>query len=241
MIQLNRSHFLLSVAAWCGMLQFVICVKGAMQVYDGGYSLSHHFLSDLGRTVSLSGMPNPSCVLFNLSVVILGTALLGFFVLVPPAVDEGRWFVRVPGILSAMGIIGIGLTPYDKLLVPHIVALVLWLGPMVLLLIAHVVSSAISGRESNVTRVLAFATIVAVLGYAIAGTHSGYVFMQKITASLAIVWFLAIASPTSPVYRATMRYVSERRVLAERQAVHYMRLLERGHRRPSMNPRQWEK
>ena len=57
MIQLNRSHFLLSVAAWCGMLQFVVCIHSAMQVYDGGYSVGHNFLSDLGRTVSLSGMP----------------------------------------------------------------------------------------------------------------------------------------------------------------------------------------
>ncbi|MCX7421830.1 MAG: hypothetical protein NT013_20085 [Planctomycetia bacterium] len=238
MIQLNRSHFLLSVAAWSGMLQFVVCVYFAMQLFADGYSLGQNFLSDLGRTVSLaSRQSNPSCLLFNVSVVVLGTSLLGFFALVPSETNEGQWYVRLPGIMSATGIVGIGLTPYDVLFVPHILALVLWLAPMVVLLIAHVVSSATSNRGSSVTRWLALATICAVLGYAIAGSHNGYVFMQKITASLAIVWFLAIASPFSPVYRATMNYVSQRRVLAEKQAMKYMKLLERGYRLPCEAPK----
>ena len=231
MIQLNRSHFLLSVAAWSGMLQFVVCVYCAMRLFDDGYSLGNNFLSDLGRTNS------SSCVLFNVSVVILGAALLGFFAMVPSATNEGQWYVRVPGILSAAGIVGIGLTPYDILFIPHILALVLWLAPMVVLLFAHVVSSATNNRESSATSWLALATICAVLGYAIAGSHNGYVFMQKITASLAIVWFLAIASPFSPVYRATMSYVSQRRVLAEKQAMKYLKLLERGYRLPCEAPK----
>ena len=38
MIQLNRSHFLLSAAAWGGMLQFLVCVVWAMQLYADGFS-----------------------------------------------------------------------------------------------------------------------------------------------------------------------------------------------------------
>ena len=237
MIQLNRSHFLLSVAAWGGMLQFLVCVVCAMQLSADGYSIHENFLSDLGRTVSLSGATNPSCLLFNVSVIVLGVALFVFFGFVPSATNEGQWFVRVPGSLSAAGIIGIGLTPYDKFFFLHIVALGMWLAPMVLLMIGHVVSSAMSGRGSTTTNWIAFATVAAVSGYALAGTHNGYVFMQKITAALATVWFLAIASPVSPVYRTTMQYVSQRRLLAERQAIKYMKVLERGYRLPCEAPK----
>ena len=229
----NRSHFLLSVVAWCGMFQFLVGVHWAMQVYPGGYSFGSNFLSDLGRTVSEFGVPNPSCVLFNLSVVILGTALLGFFVFVPSMTDEAQWWVCGPGILSAIGVVGIGLTPYDKFFGPHMVALVMWLGPMVVLLLAHVVTTTVTGRGATLTRLIALATIFAVIGYALAGFHDGYVFMQKVTAGLAIVWFLAIASPFSPVYRTTVEYVSQRRLLAERQALKYMKALEHGYRLPS--------
>lgn len=236
-LTVNRSHFLLSVAAWCGMLQFLVGTYWAMEVYPGGYSLGGNFLSDLGRTVSASGAANPSCVLFNVSVVILGTALLGFFVFVPAMIEERKWWIRGPGVLSAAGVVGIGLTPYDKFFGPHIVALVMWLGPMVVLLLAHLATTADTSRSAILTRLVALATILAVFGYACAGFHDGRVFMQKVTAGLAIVWFLAIASPFSPVYRTAFTYISQRRVLAERQALKYMKTLERGYRRPSEAPR----
>lgn len=248
----NRSHFAISLVAWAGLLQFALCFYWAMSVYGGGsqiasrmrgYSLSHNFLSDLGRTVAWSGSPNPSCLIFNISIVLLGASLLTFFVRVPDESSASPVSVRFFGVMSAIGVIGIGLTPYDRFLVAHNVALVMWLGPMVLLLVSFVVTSSIEDRAVSFARPVALTVILSVFGYAVASSHQrtvhqrtvhqGTVVMQKVTAGFAIVWFLAIASPVGPVYRVSYLYVSERRRKAERQALKYMTQLERRHRKPS--------
>lgn len=243
----NRSHFVLSLVAWAGMLQFACCFYWAMSVYGGGsqiaprmrgYSLSRNFLSDLGRRVAWSGSPNPSCLIFNISIVLLGASLLAFFIRVPDESSASPVSVRFFGVMSAIGVIGIGLTPYDRFLMAHNVALVMWLGPMVLLLVSFVVTSSIEGRAIPFARPVALTVILSIFGYAVASSHQrtvhqGTVVMQKVTAGFAIIWFLAIASPVGPVYRMSYLYVSERRRKAERQALKYMTQLERRYRKPS--------
>jgi hypothetical membrane protein len=223
MLKLNRTPLVLSLAAWFGMLQFLVCLLLSVQLYGAGdavkaYRLGSNFLSDLGRTAVLSGAPNPSCLLFNLSVIVLGVTLLAFFVFVPSGSDAGQAVVRVSGMLSSLGLIGIGATPYDRWYVAHCCALALWLGPLLVVVIAYLITSALRETQSAATRWYARGVVLAVLGYCLAGNHGGYVVMQKITAGMATLWFLAIASPFSPVYRTTFRYDSQARLLAEQQA-----------------------
>ena len=57
-----------------------------------------------------------------------------------------------------------------------------------------------------------------------------YVILQKILAVLAVVWLCAVFLTVSV---STVRAVSWRRVLAEKQARHYLKRIEKNHRRHS--------
>jgi hypothetical membrane protein len=129
-----------NAVCFLGVLQFLVCTTLAMLNYPGGtlvdrhsvgYALFANYLSDLGRTVACSGSANGvSAALFNTSIVLLGVSTVPFFVFLPlHAPDRARllWTAAAFGVLSAFGLIGIGLTPYDKHLAAHLEAHFWWI------------------------------------------------------------------------------------------------------------------
>ncbi len=112
-----------------GGIQYVVLTIVAMYLYPGStyhdyttthYFFSENFLSDLGRTQTFNGAPNPYSswiYLFTLSFVGMTTAIL--FLILPKvlAKDTLTRFIAYlmvgVGIISGFGFIGIALAPSD--------------------------------------------------------------------------------------------------------------------------------
>jgi hypothetical membrane protein len=239
MNRISRTHLIVSVVAFLGIVQFLGAVTMAIHRYPidptgRGYSVFDNFLSDLGCSRTPWGRDNSaSAAVFNGSAMVLGATLLPFFSILPTTIGTLRKLVWISGTLSALGLIGIGLTPYDRHFAAHSAALGLWIGPMFVLLVAHLIASALDQETSFARTAWTLALLCAIPAYALAGTHSAYVVMQKLTAGVAIVWFSMIGVS---VGGTTVRFVSARRQLIERQAEKYMETLQHGHRRQSGKP-----
>ncbi len=115
---------------------YIIFTLVAMLFYAGGtyenpdikgYSFFHNFFSDLGRTEVYSGDANTlSWILFTVSIFTIGIAMILFYaawINLFQGDDTGYMLAKVGtsfGIIGALGFIGVGLTPADLLLDPHI-------------------------------------------------------------------------------------------------------------------------
>jgi hypothetical membrane protein len=127
--QARRAELLVAAA-----VAFVVLTVAAMLAYPGGakydrgssaYLFFQNFFSDLGATKTYSGRSNTtSHVLFSIATVSVGLAMIGFATTwrTIAARREGRGFgevAQVAGIVSGIGFIGIGLTPWDRVLDAH--------------------------------------------------------------------------------------------------------------------------
>ncbi|MBN2291889.1 MAG: hypothetical protein JXM70_05655 [Pirellulales bacterium] len=228
-LQFNRINTVFGLVALLGIFQFWRSICWAIANYPGGYSLTNNFLSDLGRLTTLSGMDNSQCAsVFSRSVVILAVSLIPFFAVMPGVFDSGRWILRVSGILSAIGLIGIGLTPYDRYFFAHHVALGLWIIPMLVTVVTFFVCAQSSGAASRVLSIGTLLVVLAICGYAFAGEHTAYVVFQKALAVIAVVWLCVVFATVSV---STVYAVTSRRLLAEKQARKYIQRIQKGYRR----------
>lgn len=110
-----------------GILQFVICTGIAMVRFPGGYSFRENFLSELGF------MGHPGHTLFNGSLIFLGATLLPMFGLLWLLAPQQSFSMRatsVFGIISSLGVMGVGFWTHDRHLVAHVGSMILWLFPM---------------------------------------------------------------------------------------------------------------
>ncbi len=223
----RRFRWIVSLVAMVGVLQFLVAVGFAIAYYPGGYSFFGDFLSDLGG--SSTGKANPGVArLFNGSIVVLGISLVPFFALVPSTVDSaGRssWVFGAGGAVSSMGLVGIGLTPYDVYTMAHNTALAMWLGPMFVLAVLYL-ELALDSRNASAGLIACTAgLILAVVFYGLIGFHLGHVAMQKVTVVLSIVWFVVLAFR---VMLTNITQISTRRQQIERLANLYVKRLEQG-------------
>ncbi len=240
MYQTSRTHLIVSLVAFCGLVQFLVAVAIAIRYYPGdfgrSYSIFDNYLSDLGRSRTFFGQDNfVSAALFNGSAVILGASLLPFFLILPTTIGTLRKAVWVSGILSALGLIGIGLTPYDLHFTAHMTALGLWIGPMFVLVVCHLIASGLDDNISFARKACAWALVLALVTYALLGTdREGIgILVQKVTVGVAMLWFLMIGGR---VGGAVVRIVSTRNPAIEQQARRYMETLCYGHRRRNAKP-----
>ena len=115
---------------------FVVLNIIAMLCYPGGtyldslstgYSFTHNFLSDLGRTMSFSNEVNfLSSQLFNMSLILVGGVLTIFYVHVHKIFSEGNQRIASLmgsffGILGGLSLAGVGITPGNLYLDLHII------------------------------------------------------------------------------------------------------------------------
>jgi hypothetical protein len=114
--------------------QFIVIQGIAMTRYPGGhdwdrqakgYDFWHNTLSDLGKTAAYNGQPNPMSRASRVSATALLLSIGLLWLVLPRLFPHRRrlgLFVRVLGMLSLGGIIGLGFTPADKYHVGHAVA-----------------------------------------------------------------------------------------------------------------------
>jgi hypothetical protein len=112
-----------------GAIQAFFLMTISMFFYTGGtpnnsispgYSFWVNPLSDLGKTVAYSGLPNTiSSVIFNISLFFLGASLIPYFLAMPgffKGLKEASWFSiigSIIGILLGLTLIGCSLFPSD--------------------------------------------------------------------------------------------------------------------------------
>jgi hypothetical membrane protein len=193
--------------------------------------MAGNFLSDLGCSRTSSGRDNAvSAAVFNNSVIVLGVTLLPFFAILPATLPGLRKLVWLSGSLAAIGLIGIGLTPYDRYFAAHNVCLGLWLGPMLILLVGYLIASFGGGRAGWALGACTLALVYAILAYASAGSHGAQVVMQKVTVVVSFVW-LAMIGANVAVATVQVVTTSRRRQIVEWEAEEYMKALQRGLRK----------
>lgn len=228
-LEVNKTQLIFGLVALLGIAQFLYLVPRAMSVYPGGYLISHNFLSDLGCTVTSSGRDNSaSATIFNRSIILLGILLIPFFTALPTVLENPHWIIRCAGVLSALGLIGVGSTPYDRYFVEHFVALGLWIFPMLVMVVTFAVSAETDRITSLALLFCTFLVLLAAGAYAFAGYHSGHVIFQKILAILSIFWFCLVFVIVSV---STIQSIPSTRLIAERQARKYLNIIQRDHRR----------
>ncbi len=118
------------------MGQFVVMTVIAMANYPGGhpfdlssegYDFWQNTLCDLGETVTESGLINPGTAKwFNASMIILMLSFVPLWLILPRTFPSRRrigMVVRIAGMLSLAGMLGVGLTPADRYVFLHSLAI----------------------------------------------------------------------------------------------------------------------
>ena len=197
-----------------GCLQFLLFSTIAMLLYGGGtawnpgtdgYTFWHNFFSDLGRTVSYSGVPNRVAEpLFNTSLTLHAVTLLFFYAAYPLLLSERKFLrtvVTLAGILSAMGLIRVGLNPDDIRPEQHMAGVWLWGIPLFSVMIATI-GDGICRRSLSRGGLFFTGGFALLLGYHIIQgllDMSGPIVptVQKIVVYYNISWFLVMSHQLS--------------------------------------------
>lgn len=223
--QINYLNLLSAVVAVAGVFQFTCAVYWAMENYPEPYHWETNFISDLGRIKTVGGLDNSTISnMFRSSTAILGLSLAPFMLVMPDIFSKGRHLLRVLGLLSALGLFGIGQTPYDVHFELHHIALALWIVPMTLMVVVLPVLLKLDGAAPDALIALSVALIFATVLYGCAGFHAGYVLMQKLVVLMSLVWLLVV---TITVSIAAKHCKSDRQRLLAKQADWYGKNLRR--------------
>ncbi|MFW9946739.1 MAG: hypothetical protein ACFFDX_07905 [Candidatus Odinarchaeota archaeon] len=136
-INLNRWKNKAVIAGILGCVLLVVLLFIAMLFYTGGnyknpnvsgYSFWENIVSDLGRTIAYSGIPNTiSLVLFSIALVLYAISFIPFYLLFPNLFRNGEFKLKMAkigsilGIIASFSIIGIVFTPIDLLDIIHLI------------------------------------------------------------------------------------------------------------------------
>ena len=192
-----------------GCLQFLIFSTIAMFNYSGGtswnksaegYTFWHNVMSDLGRTVSYSGISNTiSSTIFNNSLIFFGISIIIIYLSMGKRLlltDKFIFFITIFGIISGIGIIGVGLTPDDILSDEHMIAVWIWILSLSTVLILIIISKIINHSYDSLfylSFVLLFAVCIHI-GQGLLEMWSPIVATtQKIVVYLNVSWYLLIS------------------------------------------------
>lgn len=207
-LQINYTNLIFALLALAGVLQFLICITWSMDHYPDGYRWGDHFISDLGRTKTASGQDNSgNSAIFAQTTFLLGLSLMPFMIVFPGLFTYGKLQLRALGILSSLGLIGIGQTPYDLHVDLHHLSLALWVAPLAAMVILLPILLKLDAAAPDALIFLSLLLLAATVLYGLAGFRTGYVIMQKVVVLLSIVWFgvvalsVAIAAKNIPTAR----------------------------------------
>lgn len=234
------------ISAIGGLLQFGIRLPIAMSAYSGGsrdtpaeaaYSYSKNWLSDLGRQVAWNGKDNfEAASIFNGSVAWLGVGLLVFFLLSFRAAENtsvASVLTSVCGAVSSLGLMGIAATPFDLMHDLHIVALLLWVVPMLLVSASFSYQSIrAGGLIAIVVPAASFLLLVGMTAYAAGRSTDHVMTLQKLAVLTSVLWFLMIVARVALAAVYVLNPSLLRSEIANRQAGHYMQRIQSGHLMP---------
>ena len=192
-----------------GLVQFLLFSTVAMFFYSGGtswnklaegYTFWHNVMSDLGRTVSYSGSSNTvSSTIFNSSLMIFGISIIIIYLNMSKSFLLSKnivFYIKIIGIISGLGMIGVALTPDDILSDEHILAVWIWilsLSTVLILFILSKVTHQIYDSIFYVSAILLVAVFVHI-GQGLLDMWSPIVATtQKIVVYLNVLWYLLIS------------------------------------------------
>ena len=169
-----------------------------------GYTFWHNVLSDLGRTVSYSGVPNTvSSPMFNIALSFFGICIIVIYLSMGKNFLRSYWLmllILIGGIISGTGTVIIGFTPDDKLSDYHMLGVWMWALPLFAVLLLFIIYGVINGIYDNflfITCALAIALFIHI-GQGVTGLWSPIVAAtQKIVVYLHIIWYLWICRKIS--------------------------------------------
>jgi len=142
------------------LLQYIIVTVILMFTYDAGnrlapeldyFLLDKNYLSDLGRSVSFSGLDNPSYIYYSLTLGLVGIGILLFFFLLQNTMShKAKYVLGLLAIISAMSHIGIALYPVDMDLTRHITfGRLAFLSFFLSTLLAHILLDKVKYKRAN--------------------------------------------------------------------------------------------
>ena len=187
-----------------GVLQFMEGIYRAISVFPEPFSIFDRFLSELGRDSKATA---DSRRLFERSTVLLGLSMFPFFYGIARAHAEelpGKTMAFCScGIASATGLMGIGVTPYNRFLAFHICSILLWLIPMLFMVLSPLpgMQQTQTSAEATARRFVVWGAVVylpgmllvPILRYAF-GMHFVWIVMlaQKALVLAAILWLATL-------------------------------------------------
>ena len=200
---------ILGIIGVLGLVQFLLFSTVAMFFYSGGtswnklaegYTFWHNVMSDLGRTVSYSGLSNTiSSRIFNSSLMIFGISIIIIYLNMSKSFLLSRnivYFTKIIGLISGLGMIGVALTPDDILSDEHMLAVWIWILSLTTVLILFIVSKVthqIYDSIFYVSAILLFAVLTHI-GQGLLDMWSPIVATtQKIVVYLNVLWYLLIS------------------------------------------------
>ena len=196
-----------------GCIEFVLFSTIAMFFYGGGtswdksaegYTFWHNVLSDLGRTISYSGVPNTvSSPMFNVALSFFGICIIVIYLSMGKIYLRPYWLmltIIIGGIISGTGIIIIGLAPDDILSNYHMLGVWMWALPLFAVLLLFIINALINRIYEIllfITSILAIALFIHI-SQGVTGMWAPIVAAtQKIVVYLNITWYLWICRKIS--------------------------------------------
>ena len=196
-----------------GCIEFVLFSTIAMFFYGGGtswdksaegYTFWHNVLSDLGRTISYSVVPNTvSSPMFNVALSFFGICIIVIYLSMGKIYLRPYWLmltIIIGGIISGTGIIIIGLAPDDILSNYHMLGVWMWALPLFAVLLLFIINAVINRIYDIllfITSILAIALFIHII-QGVTGMWAPIVAAtQKIVVYLNITWYLWICRKIS--------------------------------------------
>ncbi|MBC8311501.1 MAG: hypothetical protein H8E72_04300 [Candidatus Marinimicrobia bacterium] len=145
---------------------FIVVLLLAVYCYPGsthrdtatlGYSMTHNFLSDLGRTITYSGAQNfLSSTLFVMGTTLVCVGLIAYFLVMPAIVNKNKMnkvLAQVgsfAGIICGLAFMGVGFTPHNYYPDAHMFAVRLGFQLFLVVMLLH--SIAIMKNEVGLSK-----------------------------------------------------------------------------------------
>lgn len=209
-VSFHWTKFVPVLLVFAGLGQFMFGISAAVSYYPSRFSFQHDFLSELGQTrVSESSSNGTSCVIFTGTVVLLGLSLIPMFLTVKDHAGDADNFSRGLGTASAVALIGIGITPFDRVEVLHLFALGCWLLSLSGVALMRIFRACEVGANATWSGFISFGLLMAIACYVMTFTNrQSAPFAQKVAIVAAIFWGLDLVREVS---KYTMEVIILRR------------------------------
>jgi hypothetical protein len=210
--------------AFLGLAQFVQGISRAVEAYPAKYDWSGQFLSELGMTRTWSGESNMAgSLLFTRSMVGLGLLLIPFFSSLRRVESDSPYRDLASawcGCVSACGLIGLGLTPLDKMMTLHNGFLAVWLFPLVVAMLVRLPQA----WRSIPSLALSLLLTMTIAVFALSMGMRSAPLVQKAVIVLSALWLLDVVWQ---VVGAGTQYVREVLYADQRAVDKYVATLKR--------------